>query len=182
MDEIDAVIKIKFYDLVIARYKDLISEKETKSISDIRQKCSPYNKFIENLSKQITTEIKNYEYENNFLQALEKILEYIKTIKVLELNFDFWLSEKDIDNLKVGTKMDKSILLCSLIRSIGSGNCVVVVTKSKTNYISLEYKNDRYVINQESGSILKGEDIEQLFERDAIDYSFSDLSYEDYSE
>lgn len=182
MLNIDAETKLKFYDLVVSRYKNIISEKESKSISDIREKCAPYSKFIEELTKQILHEIKDYEYENNFLQALEKVLEYIKTIRILDLNFDFWLSFEDIDKLKAATAIDKSMLLCSLIRYLGSENCIVVVTKSKANYISLEYKSEKYLINPVSGSILKGEDIMQLFQKDAMSYSFSDLSYESYEE
>ena len=180
--EIDNETKLKLYLLIIHRYKSLISEKESQSITEIRQRCSPYSEPVKKLKERLIGSVINYAYETDFLHATESALDYIRELKNIQLGLTFWLNFEDIDMLKAAPSFDKCLLLAALLRSFGSENVRVVETKSKKNYVLFEWSSEKYAILPETGSLLAGEDVGKLFQNDSIAYSFNDLIYENYEE
>ncbi len=179
---IDNETKLKIYMLIVSRYKQSISEKEQKSITEIRQQCSPYNDFTKKLKERLVGEIVNYSYEQDFLHAVERILEFSRSIKNFELLIPFWMTFEEIDEIKAASPMDKAIMVTAMLRVFGSENARVLVTKSKHNYVSFEYKEKKYIITPETGSLLVGEDVDKIIQNDPLAYSFSDLLFESYEE
>ncbi len=168
--------------LIASRYKALISEKEQKNISEIRQRCSPYGEFVKKLKERLAGNVVNYSYEQDFLHAVERVLEYSRTIKNFELLITFWMTFEEIDEIKAANPMDKSILITALLRAFGSENVRVLVTKNNRSYVSFDQSNKKYVVIPESGSLLVGDDANKLIEDNPLAYSFSDLIYESYEE
>ena len=179
---IDNETKLKIYMLIVSRYKQSISEKEQKSITEIRERCSPYNDFIKKLKERLVGEVVNYSYEQDFLHAVERILEYSRSIKNFELLIQFWMNFEEIDEIKAANTLDKAILIVALLRVFCSEKARVLVTKNKRNYAGFEYKDKRYLITPETGSLLVGEDAEKIIQNDPLAYSFSDLLFESYEE
>lgn len=180
-DDLDAATKLEIYRLVLKRYKEIIGEKESLSISEIRQKVSPYNDFIRKLNSNLTKSIVSYSYKNDFIRAAQNAMDYVRDIKTCEFAFTFWMDFEDMHRMRIGTAMDKAILFAALLRSFGSEDVRVLVTKKDKPYVKFSFEKE-YIFVPETGSLLLGEDSMKLFSDDALSYSFSDLAYENYEE
>lgn len=176
----DAEKKLKIYHVVIARYKDLIAEKESHSISALRQRVSPYNDIIRNIRDSIISNIIGYQYRQDFFTAAQEALNHIRKIETCEFAFTFWMDFKDMEELKVGTAYDKAIYLTAILRSLGSEDARVLVTKKDIPYVCFLWNGSEYLFSTKSGSLFLGEDRMKLFADDPVTYSFNDLVYENY--
>ncbi|MFH1520475.1 MAG: hypothetical protein ABID61_02410 [Candidatus Micrarchaeota archaeon] len=181
-DELDTTTKLEIYKLVINKYKDLISEKESCSISETRQRVSPYNEFIKKVRDQFLSDMLPYIKQKHFLLAAQRAMDYVRTIKTCEFSFTFWVNFDDMDKIRIGTAMDKAILFAALLRSLESEDAKVYVTKKGKSYVKFSVDNMPYLFASESGSFLMGEDSLKIFTDDPPAYSFNDLVYENYEE
>ncbi len=181
-EDLDTKIKLELYRLVIKRYKDLISEHESRSISEIRQKVSPYTDFIKHKRDEILASIVPYVYKRHFFDAAQTAISYVRTIKVCEFSFNFWMEFHEMDELRIATSMDKAILLASLLRALESEDVVVAVTANGKIYVKFIWDDKPHIFMPESGSLLMGDDAMKLFENNPISYSFNDLVYENYED
>lgn len=180
---IDAETRLRIYLLILNRYKDFIAEKESKTISEIRQMVSPYNnESLKTIKDELLSDISDYGYENNFFTAVEKVMDYMKKIKTCEFTIPFWMSFDEIARLKITDSANKAVFFAALLRSLGSENVKVVVTKGRKQYVRFEWGGDTYMFVPESGSLLRNESVASTLEKDTPAYAFNDLSYENYEE
>jgi hypothetical protein len=177
---IDSETKLKLYMLIVNRYKDVISKSEERSISEIRQRCSPYNDFVRKLRDKLIADIRHYEYNKHFLQAVQRAVDYIKSIKNFEFLLTFWMTFEEIDDIKAAPLMDKALLLTALLRSFGCPDAKVYVTRSKKVYVGFRWDGLSYLIDPLNGSILSGDFAENAFVNDPLAYVFNDLTYESF--
>ncbi len=177
--EMDA--KTKLHLLILNRYKDLIREKESKTISEIRQLVSPYkSEFVKKVKDEFVSG--SYSYERDFFTAVEKAIDYMNKIKICEFTIPFWMSFEEINELKITDSVNKAVFFAAILRSFGSENVKVVVTKNRKQYVGFEWGGDDYLFIPESGSLLRNEDVAKIFELDPPAYAFNDLAYENYEE
>lgn len=181
-DDLDAKTKLELYRLVINRYKDLINEKESCSISEIRQKVSPYNDFIRKMRDSILSDIAPYDHRRHFFTAAQRAISYVRQIRTCEFAFSFWMDFKEIDELKIATSMDKAIFLAALLRSLESEDVRVLVTKKGKAFVRFSWDGAAHMFSPSSGSLLLGKDLLETFSNDPIAYTFNDLVYENYEE
>jgi len=181
-DELDPATKLDIYKLVISRYKDLITEKESRSISEIRQQVSPYSDFIRKMREVMLNDIVPYDPKTHFFTVAQRAMAYVRQIRTCEFSFTFWMTFREMDELKVGTSMDKAILLAALLRSLESEDAKVMVTKSGKAFVRFAWSGSSYMFSAESGSLLAGDDAMKVFSDDPAAYSFNDLIYENYEE
>jgi hypothetical protein len=182
MDEPNDEKRLRLYELIMQRYKDLINEKEEKSVSQIRQKITPYDEYIKSLKEKLIEDLLPYEYDKHFFLAVQKTIEYVKKIETSKLGLTFWMDFEKIDEIKSAGAMDKALLLTTLLRSLDSKDAKVIVSKSGKIYVGFSWNEEKYLIVLDSGSLLAGEDSIKAFEADPMAYSFSDLFYESYEE
>jgi len=181
-EELDAETRLTVYKLVLNRYKDLISEKESRSISEIRQKVSPYNDFIRKQRESFIKDMVPYNPATQFMAAAERAMDYIRSIRTLEFAFTFWMEFKEMDELRIATAMDKAILLAALLRSLESQDAKVLVSRRGKAFVRFSWNSTAYLFVPESGSLLMGDDASNLISDDPIAYSFNDIVYENYEE
>lgn len=181
-EDIDAETKLKLYMLMVNRYKGLISEKETKSVSEIRQRVSPHGEAVKRLRDRILAGMDRFAYEQHFFTAAQRAISYVRDIKTCRFLLTFWMEFEEIDSLKVAGVMDKALLLAALLRSFGSEDALVKVTKAGRSYVCFSWKGESYLFVPESGSLLAGGDIAKVFDNDPVAYSFNDLVYENYED
>lgn len=181
-DDLDAKTKLELYRLVINRYRDMINDKESLSISEIRQKVSPYNDFIRKMREGFLKDMVPYDHKRHFFPAAEKAVSYVRGINTCEFAFNFWMDFGEMDKLKIATSMDKAILLAALLRSFESEDVRVLVTKKGKAFVRFLSEGKAHLFVPESGSLLMGEDSLKVFEGDPIAYSFNDLVYENFEE
>jgi len=181
-DDLDAATKLNIYRLVLKRHRELINEKESLTISEIRQKVSPYNDFIRSIREDITKDMVPYNHGLQFYDAALRAISYVRGIKTCEFAFTFWMDFEELGRLKIGTAMDKAIVLAAVLRSLESEDVRVVVTKKGRPFVRFSWDGKQHLFVPESGSLLIGEDSMKIFANDPPSYSFSDLVYENHEE
>lgn len=181
-EELDPGTKLEIYKLVLGRYKSLISENESISISEIRQKVSPYNDFVRNLRESMLKDTVPYDARLHFFIAAERAMDYVRKIRTCEFAFTFWMAFSEMERLRVGTSMDKAILLAALLRSFESEDARVLVSRRGRAFVRFSWKGAPYLFSPDSGSLLMGDDATKLLSDDPIAYCFNDLIYENYEE
>lgn len=181
-DELDPSTKLEIYRLVLSRYKDLITEKETKQVSEIRQRVSPYHPLVKRLRDGFVSDMVPYDPRRNFMDAAERAVAYIRQVRTCEFAFTFWVEFEEMDKHRFGTSLDKAIFLCALLRALEVGDSKVIVTRKGKSYVRFIHGGPAYIFVPESGSLLVGDDVDKLFSDDPIAYSFNDLSYENFEE
>lgn len=181
-EELDPLTKLEIYKLILNRYKAQISEKESVSISEIRQKVSPYNDFIRGIRESMLKDIVPYDARQHFMIAAERAMDYVRKIRTCEFAFTFWMTFPEMERLKVGTATDKAILLAAMLRSFESEDARVIVSKRGKAFVRFSWKGTPYLFVPESGSLLMGDDAMRLLTDDPIAYCFNDLIYENYEE
>lgn len=174
--------KLRLFRLIVERYSDLIDEKESKSLLEIRQMVSPYNPVIEGVRESLISDIKPYRYEENFFSAVKKAVDYMKKIKVYDTSFAFWLDFNEIKKLSVCSAIDKAVFFAALLRSFGSDNVVVLVSKEGKPFVSFTWKKERYLFLPESDSLVCGEYVSKVMGENEPAYSFNDITYESFEE
>lgn len=180
--ELDPETKLNIYMLMVNRYKDLIREKETKSVSELRQRVSPHGDQLKKIRKKLIPDTELFSYERDFQSAVQRAIAYMKEIKTCQFMIPFWMEFNEIDELKVAGVMDKAILMAALIRSFGSENALVKVTKKNKIYVAFSWHDSDYLFVPETGSLLAGDDANNAFRDDPVAYVFNDLTYENYEE
>lgn len=180
MEDLPDEIKVKIYQRIIDRHRESIEATEKKTIMDLKLMVKPYEEFIKQLRERFISG--EYTYEENFLEVVEKAIEYVGGIKNITLPVQFWLGFKEMDELKVGEVTDKAMLFVSLLRSLGSPNAKVLISKSKRAYVQFEWKGDTYLVNIETASTLRGNDVDEETKKEKIVYAFNDLFFESYEE
>jgi hypothetical protein len=181
-DDLDTQTKLEVYKLVLGRYRDLITEKESRSISEIRQRVSPYNDFIRRLRDSMLADTVPYVYKSHFFSAAQRAMAYVRNIRTCEFAFTFWMDFKEMEQLKIATAMDKAILFAALLRSFESEDAKVLVTKKGRAFVRFAWNGTQYLFSPENGSLLVGEDSMNAFPDDPVAYAFNDLVYENYEE
>ncbi len=180
--DLDDRTKLEIYKLVLKRYKDLITERESRNISEIRQRVSPYSDFIRAVQDRLSKDTVPYEYKSHFFTMAQRAMEYVRSIRTCEFAFTFWVEFKEMDELKIGTAMDKAILLAAILRSFESDDARVMVTKKGKSFVKFSWQGLPYLFSPDSGSLLAGTDVAGAFADDPVAYCFNDLMYENYEE
>ncbi|MEM3075675.1 MAG: hypothetical protein QW590_02535, partial [Candidatus Bilamarchaeaceae archaeon] len=69
--------KLKLYLLILNRYKELINEKETRTIGEIKERIKPHHPFIENMKSSLIPK----DYKCDFAVVLSKLLSFMSRIE-----------------------------------------------------------------------------------------------------
>jgi len=166
--------KAAIYLLMLTRYKDMISEKEAKTVTEIRSMVAPRQPFIDSLLRQVLPEWPQI----GRAEALDRILGYFRSIETCEFAFTFWLKPEEMDELRVADPPNKALLFAAFLRSLGFEDAKVYVTKNNLYYVSFRLENKSYLFAPKTNALLADEEISKTFAEDPPRYAFNDLVYD----
>jgi len=118
----------KLYEALLKKYRDLINEKEKKTVGEIKGLVDKEDLTIISFIERFKNE--NYEFEKDYLSVLKKCYEFVVseiTYAKLDFELNYWLSPAEILKYKVGDDEDIAIFLCSIMFALGDENAAVVV-------------------------------------------------------
>ncbi len=180
----DDEARLRLYSLIIERYRDKIEEGEQKTVSDLKGMVQPHDPKVAKIRDSITEQFHPYVYEENFLSAAKMAFEFVCSFRTMSAPLPFWLGFADMEELMAGDEMDKSLLLCSLLRSLGSENSKVFVTDSRNSYVLFQFSGKSFVADHSQKGLLEKESGAEALSclKGKIMYSFNDKEYEDFQE
>ncbi|MCX8197302.1 MAG: hypothetical protein N3G80_03240 [Candidatus Micrarchaeota archaeon] len=177
-------LKLKLYKLIIDRYKEQIEKYETKTVSELKAMVLPYDKTVEQIRETLLSDFHPYIFSEHFLDAAKMAFQYVSSFQTITSPVSFWLSFQEMHLLHAGDEIDKSILLCSLLRSLGCEQAKIYVTDSRSSVVVFFFQ-DKWFLASHKENNLK----EFSSEKDALSaipgkplYAFNDKVYEDFAE
>ncbi|OIO21056.1 hypothetical protein AUJ17_03895 [Candidatus Micrarchaeota archaeon CG1_02_47_40] len=171
------------YRKIIERYERLIEENEAKSVLELKGLVQPNHAKIEGIANAIKEKRHEYSSETDFSDAASEAVEFISRIRGVQLPVSFWLSFEEIGELGVADSMDKCIMLCSLLRALGSPDAVVFLTKAREVFVGWEFGEKYFLFDAEKNETKKGRKEEMVAQmKGSLIYTFNDKEYVDYSE
>lgn len=177
-------LKLRICRLIIDRYRDKIEEYETKSVADLKLLVSPRDPKIAEIHASLTEDFHPYVYEEHFLQAAKMAFSYVSSFKTIAAPVSFWLAFSDIEEIGAGDEIDKSLLFCSLLRSLGSENAKVFVTDTRNSYVLFQFSGKSFVADHSQKELSQFDEGQAAISslKGKLLYAFSDKDYEDFQE
>ena len=170
--------------IIIDRYRGTIEELEAKSISDLKGRVRPHDEKIIGIRDSITQDFHPFVYEEHFLQAAKMAFAYVSAYATISPPVSFWLEFSEMQSIMAGDEIDKSVLFCSIIRSLGCEDAQVFVDDSKRSSVVFSFAGKCHVADQSHDGILDAPGREAaiaLLNGKAL-YCFNDKGHEDFQE
>ena len=185
----DCKLKAELYKAILLRYQGLIEQGESKSIAELKGMIRPEEKPVLEMREAITTTCHPYIYEEKFSDAFSMALSRVCILKTVKLPIEFWLSNdfSEMLSLGAGDEMDKAILLCSLLRSLGNPDVWVLVTSARKSYVLVGSVGGETTavdvdVCERTTAPTREQVLKALSEKSKLLYAFNDKEYEEYSE
>ena len=161
---------------ILKRHKDELEREEIRSLSKLRQMVSPYSGYVTSLKTKILGEVAEYDSADRFRGSLREVLSHASGIELVDLPIQYSLTFEEIEELKAASRLDKALLITSLLRAIGSEDAAVVFGK---NYVAIQFsdKGIFQAIDIENNILLK-EEAEGFIQGSKPKYIFNDLFFE----
>ena len=174
--------RVRLLEMVINRYRELIEEKEKKSISDLKLLVRPNDETVQKKKEEIIAGVRPYIYNQNFLKAAELCHKAVREIRTYNTPINFWLTPKEMMDLKGGDPMDKALFLCSLLIALENPEVHVIIGMNKGIKVAVGFmfNNEFHILDPISSISAKGEKakiIDEWFRDDRKVYEFNDRNY-----
>jgi hypothetical protein len=179
---IEEELRHSIYKMILDRYRDMIEEHETRSVADLKAAITPHDPKIQQMREKLIEPFHPYIYEEHFYEAAKMACAYVSSFRTVSVPISFWLSFADMQELMAGDEIDKAILMCCLLRSLGSNSSKVFVTDTKSAYVLFQFGSKSFVATHEG--LVEKESGEQAISslNGKVLYSFNDKEYEDFQD
>lgn len=146
------VNKIKFYSMIINRYKDTINQNERKTISEIKDMVKPTDLTIKSITSKFTPI--GYDFKKDYISSIRKVYNYLRTeINVVknDLKVLFWVDFSKAIKEKTCDEQTTAIMLCSCMRALNDefASVDVVLLEDETihSFVSTKVKETYYIFD-----------------------------------
>ncbi len=170
--------KAAIYLLMLNRYKEVINERETKTITEIRSMVKPHQPFVDSLVRRIVPEWPQCGKAG----ALERVIGYFRSIETCEFAVTFWLKPEEIDDLRVADQANKSVFFAAILRSLNFDDARVYVTKNNQYYVVFHLENKSRLFMPRTNALVADEEVSRILAEDPPRYAFNDTVYEVFEE
>ena len=146
----------QIYLAIIERYKDYIEEQESISVAELPRLVSPRNEAVLAKVDEIKEGLAPYEYNRAFREACANAFSFVKErIGNVILPLQFWFTPEDTLSFMMGDKLDKSILLCSMLVALGNPSAKVLIKtkdEERTILVHYEFLGTTFVMDIDDGA------------------------------
>ncbi len=132
----------QLYLSIISRYKGYIEEKEEIAVAELPTLMLPKGELVTRKAAEIRATFPNYSYDNDFPKAALKAFEFVRDrIEEVILPLQFWLTPDESLEFRLGDRIDRNILLCSILIALGNPDSKVFVIKRESLMTTYTYFN-----------------------------------------
>jgi hypothetical protein len=177
----------QLYLSIISRYKGYIEEKEELAVAELPTLVLPKGELVVRKANEIRGTFPNYSYDTDFPKAAMKAFEFVRdAIEEVILPLQFWLTPDETAEFRLGDRIDRNVLLCSVLIALGNPSSKVFVIKresSVSTYTYFEFDGKTVLMNVQDGTSVFGgrEEMIRKMEigEDDTAYEFNHQSYID---
>jgi len=179
----------QLYLSIISRYKGYIEEREELAVAQLPTLVLPKGELVVRKAGEIRNSFTNYSYDTDFPKAAMKAFDFVREeIEEVILPLQFWLTPDETAEFRLGDRIDRNILLCSVLVALGNPSAKVFVIKRESGvstYTYFEIDGRTVLMNVENGTSVfasREEMIKQFrIGEDDTAYEFNHQSYIDVS-
>lgn len=139
----------KLAKYLLEKYSDIINEREQRTIGEIKDLASGNDLSIQAMIEEFKP--KPFNFEENYENVLKKVFDYIQqeiTFVDPDLGLNYWMSGKEILELKIADDEDLAVFLCATMKSLGDDKAEVIIAELDN------LKTHSFVITEISGEFL----------------------------
>ena len=155
MDGREGVDYSPMYLAIIERYKDYIEDRESISVAELPRLVSPKSEAVLLKVGEIKQELSPFNYDTDFKEAGRRAFYFVKD-KITEvlLPLQFWFTPEETLAFMMGDRMDKGILLCSMLVALGNPSAKVLMKidgEDKKILVHYEFGGKTFVMDMDDG-------------------------------
>ena len=145
----DEVVLCKY---LLEKYADIINEREKRTIGEIKALVDGTDLTVQSFVEDFKDPA--YKFEQDYEAALKQAFDFVKkevSYVDVDLNVNYWLSPREILQVKVADDEDLAVFLCSAMKTLGDNKAEVIIAELddlKTHaFVSTEIGNDFLILD-----------------------------------
>lgn len=122
--------EFKLTKFLLEKYAEIINEREQRTIGEIKELVSGKDLSVQSLVEDFKEN--TYSFEENYFFSLKKVFDFMqKEISFVEpdINLNYWLSPKEILDIKVADDEDLAVFLCACMKALGDDKAEVIIAE-----------------------------------------------------
>jgi len=162
-------VRAAAYKKIIEKYADYIGLQEEKTIPALKELVNGEDAAIRQLAADLKEELERglaeragveadkselqYNFRRDFLGLAEKAFDLVQALSPInaDLSVSYWLSPRDVVDLKAADPFDKAIFLCSLLHALGEKTAKIRVVEleggARHPLVLFEHAGKRFVLD-----------------------------------
>lgn len=121
---------VKLCRFLLEKFADIINERERRTIGEIKSLVDgsdlSVQSFVDNFKDSA------YSFALDYEKALEAVFDFTRKeigFVDIDLNVNYWLSPKEILEVKVADDEDLAVFLCAAMRALGDEQAEVIIAE-----------------------------------------------------
>jgi hypothetical protein len=122
--------EVKLCKYLLEKYADIINDREKRTIGEIKALVDgndlTIQSFVEDFKKT------GYAYPEDYETSLRQVFDFVKkeiSFVDAELNINYWLTPREILEVKIADDEDLAVFLCAAMRSLGDEKAEVIIAE-----------------------------------------------------
>ncbi len=139
----------KLAKYLLEKYADIINEREQRTIGEIKELASGNDLSTQALVEEFKE--KPYSFEENYEKTLRKLFDFIRkeiTFVDTDINLNYWMSGKEILEIKIADDEDLAVFLCACMKAAGDTKAEVIIAELEN------LRTHSFVITELNGEFL----------------------------
>jgi len=144
--------QLELCKFLLHKYADVINEREKRTIGEIKALVDGSDLSIQSLADDFKEPA--YSFEENYEVALKKGFDFVKKEIVFvdaDLSLNYWMSPKEVLELKLADDEDLAVFMCSLMKALGDEKAEVIIAELeslKTHaFVATQIGNDFLILD-----------------------------------
>jgi len=144
--------ELKLCKFLLEKYADIINEREKRTIGEIKALVDGSDLTVQSIIEDFKDA--GYVFDSDYESSLKQVFDFVKkevSFVDVDLNVNYWLSPREIIEVKVADDEDFAVFLCAAMKSLGDSKAEVIIAELdnlKTHaFVSTELKNDFLILD-----------------------------------
>jgi len=115
---------------LLEKYSDIINEREKRTIGEIKALVDGTDLTVQSFVEDFKDPA--YKFEQDYEPALKQAFDFIKkevSFVEVDLNVNYWLTPRELLQIKVADDEDLAVFLCSAMKTLGDSAAEVIIAE-----------------------------------------------------
>jgi hypothetical protein len=122
--------EVKMCKYLLEKYADIINEREKRTIGEIKELVNGKDLTVQSFVEDFKSP--DYSFEEDYEKSLKQVFDFAgKEISFVDvdLNINYWLSPRELLEVKVADDEDLAVFMCSAMKALGDNKAEVIIAE-----------------------------------------------------